>query len=478
MITRKCSIRNLAVFALVMFSCTSVIAQQGRNINFLRVVPQSGYINPAIVPPYSFYIGLPALSSLKVEMKNTPFHYKDIFITKANDSVYLDTRALLNTLKTKNYFLTEFENEFLTFGFRVKQAFITINLSEKFNSDIMYPKEFMSLLINGNAQYLGTSVNAGGFDINVNHYHELALGFSYVINNHFTAGFRAKYLVGMLNIDTKNTDISLYSPDEFSIKVNTDIEINTSIPGALPGTGDSLGFNINGQDYLKSLMSFNNTGYAFDLGMQYMPNEKITLGLSVTDLGFINWKTGVRNIVTNKETSSYTFNGIDIGRMFNDSSKFEDQLNEVIDSLKKNLGLRVTYENYRSSLIPKIYLSGIFSLTPKDHFGALIRCDIFKGNLIPSFTLNYTREFGKAFSLMAGYSIATNSYTNFAFGFALNAGPIQLYILTDNVLGIAQLTTTRYSNTHFGINLVFGRSRWYNKKSEALKEENTTETQK
>ncbi len=466
--TRTTFIRNLAVLALVFVGCTTVIAQQGRNINFLRVVPQSGYINPAIVPPYNFYIGLPALSSLKLEMKNTPFHYQDVIKTRSDDSLYLDTQALLGSLKNKNYLLAEFEDEIISFGFRVQKAFITVNLSEKINSDIMYPKEFMSLLINGNAQYLGESVNAGGFDINITHYEELALGLSYMINDQFTAGFRAKYLIGIANIDTKNTDINLYSPDEFSLTVSTDLEINTSLPGTVPGV-DSLGFTINSQDYIHGLTSFDNTGFAFDFGAQYMINEKLTLGLSVTDLGYINWKTGVRNIVTDKATSSYTYQGIDIGRMFTDSTKFEDQINEVIDSLKENLGLRVTYEKYRSSLVPKIYLSGIYSLTPKDHFGGLFRMDIFKGNLLPSLSLNYTREFGKAFSLMGGYTIATDSYTNIALGFAVNAGPVQLYLLTDNVLGIAQLTTTRYSNTHFGINLVFGRSKWYNKTTKTPK---------
>ena len=467
--TRETFIRSLAVFTLVILGYATAIAQQGRNISFLRVVPQSGYTNPAIVPPYDFYIGLPALSSLKLEMKNTPFGYSDIVKTRSDDSLYLDTQALLSSLKNKNYLLTEFADEVLSFGFRVQQAFITFNLTEKVNSDIMIPKEFMNLLINGNAQYLGTTVNAGGFDASITHYEELALGLSYAINKQFTAGFRAKYLIGIANLDTRKTDINIYSPDEFSMTVSTDLEVNTSIPGTEPGN-DSLGFHLKGQDYLKSLTSFDNTGFAFDLGAQYMMNEKVTFGLSVTDWGFINWKTGVRNIVTDASTSSYTYSGIDIGRMFTDSTSFDKQLNEVIDSLKKNLGLRVTYEKYRSNLTPKIYMSGIYNLTPKDHFGGLLRLDIFKGNVLPSFTLNYTREFGKAFSLMGGYTIATDSYTNIALGFAVNAGPVQLYLMTDNVLGIAQITNTRYANTHFGINLVFGRSKWYNKPSAAPKE--------
>jgi hypothetical protein len=466
--TRKTLIRSLAVFVLVVSGMTTVKAQQGRNINFLRVVPQSGYINPAIVPPYDFYIGIPALSSLKLEMSNTPFDYNDVIKTRSDDSLYLDTQALLNSMHKKNYFMTEFADEFLSFGFRVQNAFITFNLSQKFNSNIMIPKEFMSFLINGNAQYLGTSVNVGGLDMSVTNYNELALGLSYVINKQFTAGFRAKYLIGIANLDTKKTDVNIYTPDEFSMTVSTNLEVNATIPGTEPG--DSLDFNLDGQDYLKSMTSFDNTGFAVDLGVQYNLNDKTTLGLSVTDWGFINWKTGVRNLVSENESAQTTFSGVEFGRIFTDSADFKKMVNEVLDSLSKELGLKVTYEKYRSSLTPKIYLSGTYSLTPKDHFGGLLRIDIFKGNALPSFTLNYTREFGKAFSLMGGYTIATRSYANIALGFAVNAGPVQLYLMTDNILGIVQLTNTRYANTHFGINLVFGRSKWYNKQADVPSE--------
>ena len=462
--TRTISIFALAVLILLFSAFPPAAAQNGKNINFLRVVPQSSYTNPAIVPPYDFYIGFPALSSLKLDFKNTPFDFNDVIKTNDKDSLYLDTQAMMNSLKNKNYLLFDFSNEFIAFGFRAKDFFISFNFSEKFTTSLMYPKEFISLLVNGNAPYIGTTVNAGGLDINITHYHELALGLSYTISKNWSAGLRAKYLVGVLNLDTKKTNINLYSPDEFSITASTDILVNMSIPGNNPNKEDSLSFNIDSDDFLRGFYGFKNSGFAFDLGAQFQPIEKLTLGLSVTDVGFIHWRTGVQNLVTNNNSSSYTFNAIDIGEMFSsDSVKFSDQLTEVLDSLKKNLGLRVTYDNYYSWLTPKLYASVIYDLTPKDHFGFLWRCDFFKGNLLPSVSLNYTREFGKAFSLLAGYTVATNSYANFALGFAVNAGPVQLYLMTDNILGITQLTNTRYANTHFGINLVFGRNKWYNK---------------
>jgi len=461
--TQRYITHSIVVLFLFLAGIDPVFSQQGKNINFLRVVPQSGYTNPAIVAPYNFYIGFPGLSSLKVEMKNTPFDFDDIVKTNANDSLYLDTQAFLNSLKTKNYLMAEVTNEFLAFGVRINQAFISFNLSEKFTGDVMYPKESISFLVNGNSQYLGSTVNAGGFDINVTQYHELALGLSYTFNKKISAGFRAKYLLGVFNIETKHTDIDIYSPDEFTMVISTDLEINSTIPGNDVSGDDSLGFNINGNDFFKGLYSFKNSGLGLDLGVQYMPTEKFTFGLSVTDLGYINWKTDVRNIVSNEETSSHTFTGIDISAMFSsDSVKFTDQLNNALDSLKEDLGIRVTYNKYKSWLVTKFYLSGIFHLTPKDHFGFLWRGDLFKGHLMPSVTLNYTREFGKAFSMMAGYTIAKDSYTNFGLGFAVNAGPVQLYLMTDNLLGVVQITNTRYANTHFGINLVFGRSKWYN----------------
>ena len=201
--TRAFSIFAMAILILFFSAFPPASAQNGKNINFLRVVPQSSYTNPAIVPPYDFYIGFPALSSLKLDFKNTPFDFNDVIRTNNNDSLFFDTQEMMNSLKNKNYLLFDFSNEFIAFGFRAKDFFISFNFSEKFTTSLMYPKEFISLLVNGNAPYIGTTVNAGGFDINITHYHELALGLSYTISKKWSAGLRAKYLVGVLNLDTK-----------------------------------------------------------------------------------------------------------------------------------------------------------------------------------------------------------------------------------------------------------------------------------
>ena len=51
------------------------------------------------------------------------------------------------------------------------------------------------------------------------------------------------------------------------------------------------------------------------------------------------------------------------------------------------------------------------------------------------------------------------SYTNLGLGVALKGGPVQLYIVTDNVLGMIFPQNTKSIQFHFGINLLFGKKK-------------------
>ena len=60
------------------------------------------------------------------------------------------------------------------------------------------------------------------------------------------------------------------------------------------------------------------------------------------------------------------------------------------------------------------------------------------------------------FSASAAYSIMNKSYTNLGFGMALNLGPFQTYVTSDNLSCLFAPTKTKNVNFHFGINFVFG----------------------
>ena len=49
------------------------------------------------------------------------------------------------------------------------------------------------------------------------------------------------------------------------------------------------------------------------------------------------------------------------------------------------------------------------------------------------------------------------SYSNLGFGLSLRGGPLQFYVLTDNILAPFNLGGTRTASVSLGLNLVFGK---------------------
>lgn len=458
------TIRSIILFAaitMLLLVSNAVYPQQGYNSYFLRSLPQSANVNPANTLPYSYYIGMPGLSGFQLNIENSGFTIDDVITKTPDDSLHFNINDFFNEIKDNNYLSTSLDDDLLIFGFRTKKGYFRFNISERFSANILYTKEMLNLFINGNEQYLGKTTSFKGMGLNINYYHEIGLAYSRPIDKQWTAGIKLKYLSGIANIYSKKSDISLYTaPLDYALTVKTDLEFYTSLPGSSMLPDDTLDFNIKGKEFSKSLTKFKNNGLAVDLGVNYQMNDKFSFGASIIDLGYINWKNNTKNLKSRGGNHYYTFKGIDINEFFNsDSTDFNDQVTEVLDSLKHNLGLNTSYDKYRSNLISKIYLSGLYNPTLRDHVGFLLRNDIFQGEIKTALTLHYNHEFEKILTLMTGYTMMTNNYFNLGFGFGLNAGSVQFYTFSDNVMAFFGPYSSKYNNVNFGINFVFGDNR-------------------
>jgi hypothetical protein len=211
------------------------------------------------------------------------------------------------------------------------------------------------------------------------------------------------------------------------------------------------------QDYL---LNRRNAGFGLDLGATYQLNDKIDLNFSIVDLGFINWKSDVKNYVN--DGSTFEFSGIDIDDFIlknNVDTSKNSSLQRVLDSLGEAFNLEEKNEAYRSNLIAQIYIGGSYQLSEKGKAGALIQSEYFKGKLNPSITLSYNHKFTKWFHATASYTVINNSYNNIGGGFVVHPGPVQLYIVADNILGAIQPQNARHMQVRAGINLVFGKGK-------------------
>lgn len=322
----------------------------------------------------------------------------------------------------------------------------------------------MSFLLKGNGQFINKTASFSGTGFNLNCFHEISLGFSTMPRPNIRAGVRLKLLGGIANISSKKTDITLFTNEElaYAMTVNSNIEINTSIPGLNNDSlEDKLDFDVDEDDALNALKEFRNPGYAMDLGLEYQMNERWLFGFSMLDLGFIHWKNNPRNYISDKNKHQFTFEGIDLSSIDDhDSTIFREQIEMVLDTLEENLGINTTRSAYTGYLVPQLNVTAEYSPDQRNHFGLLFRGEIFNDKLFPTLLINYNVEVGRFFTLMAGYHLNKNNYRNIALGYSFKVAGLELYMITDNAYAFYDPSLSKLVHFQFGVNFCFTDKRF------------------
>lgn len=422
-------------------------AQQDMMLYNIHGVPQSSYANPSNRFDGKFYIGLPGLSSNYFNLTNT-VRYSDV-IQKDGDSLLLSFSNLIDQMEDNNYLSFNSRIDLMSFGFNVSPSTqIIFNVTEVASFTLDYNKDMVRFFYEGNTAFLGTSPDLEGIGINATHYREYGLAASHQINEQWRVGARFKYLYGMENIYTERSDIKLITdPETYALTAQTDFKMHTS---GLGTSGEDEGF----MDYFSGR---GNRGFGIDLGAFYVLNEKFSFSASIADLGFIRWNDFTKNYTTN---GSYIYDGVDVDVFGDNELSDEDSpFDQILDSIENELGIVEGTGAYTSPLVTKVYLGGNYQINDRSFAGLLIKNDIFKGKVKPSFSLSYARKMTKWITLTGGYSALNGAYDNISMGAVFDPGPIQFYVMTDNILGMATPQNARNFHIRFGINLIFGRDK-------------------
>ncbi len=447
-----------AAFLFALIYTGNSYSQQDLTIHLMPVIPQSNYTNPAFKPVPKWYFGFPALSSFYIGVGHSGFVYKDLIHRRFDDSLEVQMDNIINKLGKKNCLSADITEEILSFGIRVKKNFFNFSITEKISFRFSYPYELISLIWKGNGQYVGQTTDFSGIGINAIHYREYAVGYARDINNKIVVGGRLKYLQGLMNVCTKRNKINVdINEEDFAHTANTDFLVNASLPPILFVKLDS----IKGNDKLpyfdaKSyFLNDDNKGFGIDIGGYFKYNNKFSFGASILDLGYIRWKEHTYNYTSSVE--SFTFDGVDINQFFNtNDSMIKVKFNDILDSLADIFKVKETGNSYWSPLTTKLYLTGIYSLTPRDKVGLLVKSEFFNKGIHSALTVSYNKWFFNMLSATASYSIMNRGYMNLGFGLALNLGSFQTYVLTDNFYSLLAPERTRNVNVHFGFNFIFG----------------------
>ena len=440
------------------FQVKSANAQFDRTLYFLPSVPQGRNINPGYIPNYKFYIGVPIISSVRGGFNNS-FSYEDI-ILRDEDKLVINLEHILSNVDDNTNINIGLMTEYITFGFKTNKNYFHFRVADILESHIVINKELIRLLHygNGSPEFLGQNVDIGGNLIDLNYYREYSLGYSRQINEKLSIGGSLKYIQGIANVSTPNTDIEIYTDSvDFAITVKSNIEMNMSVPGI----DDS---EITPGHFLPNP---NNKGFAFDIGGQYTINNDFEVFASVINIGSIKWTDNLKNFKTEDPNHEFSFEGFDISEYFENNEFDEDRIKTILDSIVDEFGIVETSEAYKTRLSPILNIGLNYNLTDKDEFGLLFRTQFSKNNNLITASLGYTRKFGENFNVMVSNSFFSDSYFNPGIGFAANIGPVQLYLINENITAPFMLNNSNVFIVRFGINLIFDGKRNKQSKKEA-----------
>ncbi|MFC2137002.1 DUF5723 family protein [Bacteroidota bacterium] len=475
---------SIALISTVLF--INMNAQDNNGMYFMSMIPQTNYLNPAIIPECNFYLGAPMLSSTYFEFNSALSFNNIIYKDTESDSVvlFLATKEYQDKFikkldKAKNLFGTEIHITIGSFGFKAGNLYFNFAATTKMIGNMNLPADFLDFILNGNYIPDPTGVTQGSylnydlsnFDINLTAYTDLSAGVSYELTDQITVGVRPKLVFGLANLSSSDQVASLNSSSS-ALSFDANFTVNSNVPGlTYDEAEDSL--YMDGDAATSQIMG--NMGFGLDIGGTYKYDEKITAYASIVDLGWINWKSNPNSLYF---TAKYDFQGIDVSDMLNKDEDDQQQNeadtgNAILDSLKESFDITNTSLSYRTGLGTKIYLGGTYAIHEKIDLGVLSRSQIYRGKFRQQLTLSANFKPLNFLHATVSYTMKNRTFNNLGYGLSYRFGPLNSYVIIDKSLAFGLLARdelimeeggsaiplphnfSKYT-IRFGANLMFG----------------------
>lgn len=440
------------------FCFWSADAQQNIGLHFMDVWQQN-LTNPAQFGKNKINIGIGSVYNNTILEGVT---IGDIINTE-NGQTTLDIDAAIANMNDQNSLDQYLSVETLNIGLNLGKIGLSLSHAFKFDAFYSYPKAFPQTIFQGNAQFIGETVEIGS-SINLNNYNEIALGIAYQ-GEKFSIGGRVKYLIGVGTAATnpdRNSATLFTDPDIYQLTLSADYELQTA--GFLD-YNDIDDFELQLSPSSESLkLAGENTGLAFDIGAK-VDLGKLHLSASVLDIGSIDYKDNTRTYATK---GSYTYEGVDLTPAFSgEDVDFESGL----DTLRTIFNVTENNETFTIDLASQAYVSAKYDLSKKLTVGALYYGRFSESNNKTVVALSGQMKLGKIASAGLTYSIIDDTFTNIGLNAAVKLGPVQVFALTDNLIGTVTQNDSEVINFRAGLNLVIGKKGEKREKKKKVKGE-------
>ena len=426
-------------FLMVSFS-SGLFAQSDLTLYNFNAIPQSLHVNPAQPQQTKVWVGLPALSGVHFHLHNSGFALIDIIATDTD--INDELAALADALDDDSHLAINQSIELLGIGFKVGKGFVTLGANQQVDFHMTYPAEVLKFISWQPGDAI-TGFTLNDFELESTVRTNFYVGYQHkLLNDKLTLGTRVKYIFGQQNSFIDRINVGVDATDPYVLKIRTNTLIRASGLANLTADGAF--------DNPVSLALPDNTGFAFDFGFDYKLNKRWSFSGSVLDLGSINWSDGNEDYVSNGE---YDFEGIELDFSEDD---FSDVANDAADSLIAAFEFdTVPGGAYSRSLNPRFFVGANYHLNEKHALGVLYHGRTWNGELYSDYSVNYQGKWFRGMQFIASYSVINGTTNNVGAGVDFKLGPVQLYLISDNVLGAIMYENLQTANIRVGLNLTF-----------------------
>ena len=416
-------------------------------------VPQSLMLNPGSDVNYKFYIGIPFLSGFSTHAGVSGFSASDLFL---KDGVNFNDKfeSFLSSIKNTDFGSINQQLELVSGGFAIgkekKRGYLSFGMYQELDFFAFFPKDIIALSVYGNE--IGKKFNFSDLNFKGDLSSVFHIGFHKRIADDLIVGARFKVYSSIININsTQNNGYLLTDPSTYKQTLYSKIAINTS--GAANYNDDNFATNF--ADNLTKKMFFGgNLGFGVDLGLTYNLEDNIQLTASVVDLGAIKHTKEIKNY---NYVGFYSFsNPIDIVGQELPEKEYSYNSYTTWHPLKFNSSIRYSFDekiyskNNESSYIDS-YSKNVF----ESSVGAQLFMMSTSKSPIIALTGFYEKKFSDTFNVKITYTMDSCSYTNLGLGRSSQLGPVNFYILGDNLIGYTNFNKMNSMSLQFGLNLLF-----------------------
>ena len=451
----------------------SLHSQNKQLLYGFKEVPQQLHLNPGGQVDYRGYSGVPLLSHIHLNAGITGFSAFDIFADDGRD-FNQKIREVSYSMDSKDFVVVNQQLDIFSAGFSVNTSledklFVSFGMYQESDIFSYFPKDYAVMANEGNNNNLNRLFDLGQLSVSAEVLSVFHLGVNKKINSKWTLGVRGKVYSSIAQVSsTDNIGSFITIPganNNLKHVFDLDMKLQTSGISSLrePNASNEL-------EVLKKRLLFGgNLGVGIDLGFTHQPAPEWTIDASLQDIGFINYSKDIKTYILDGyleyDGIQSVFPQIVSGQTAQDywdevQKDFEDlvEIDSTTTSYTKwrpiELNSSVSY-NFGRKLDKECNCLDQSDPAFQNRVGAHLFAMKRPNHLQWALSLFYYRRFYKNLQLKTTYTVDEFSFTNFGLGISAALGPVQFYIMADNLLEYQNLAKSQSVSLQLGFNYIF-----------------------